>query len=136
MSDQPPIETSLGSAISASPLPLLRIRTESYPSPSRLISQMLFQPICTPYPGHGVIINFPTATLSDVNANLIASGFVSVRLRPEVISEISLLLIGQLLQPFKGAFDLNVNGSYTIYPPSNMIEVVADDIAATNICPS
>lgn len=95
---------------------------------------MLFQPICTPYPGHGVIINFPSATLSDVNASQIASGFVSVRLRPEVVSEISLLLIGQLLQPFKGAFDLNVNGSYIIYP--NFIEVVADDIAATNICPA
>jgi len=107
-----------------------------HPQPTRLISQMLFQPICTPHPGHGVIICFPNATLSDVNATQIASGFLYVRLRPEVVSEISLLLIGQLLQPFKGSFDLNVNGSYTISPPSNLIEVVADDIAATNICPA
>ena len=136
MSDHQAIKTSLDSAICASSLPLLRIRLESLAAPTRLISQMLYQPICTPYPGHGVIIMFPNATLSDANGSRIASGSVNVRIRPEVVSEITLLLIGQLLQPFKGAFDLNVNGSYTIYPPSNMIEVVADDIAATNICPS
>ncbi len=85
---------------------------------------------------YGFIVNFPNATLADANDHPLLTGFVSLDVKPAGISPICVLMLMRLLQPFQGIFDIDVMGTYSTDPATNVTVVLAESVGACNIQPS
>lgn len=100
------------------------------------LSQLLYQPTTSTHPGYGFILLFPKAELRDAGNHPLASGTITVRLRPEAVLAPTLAMLERLLVPFSGFFALLVEGAATIGTPATSAEVVADSVFASNIQPT
>lgn len=107
---------------------LLRIRVEK---PTHV--QLLWQPDTTTNPGHGFVALFADAELSDHNAAQLHLGTVDLRIRPEAVKDVCLMMLNRLLQPFQCEFEMVVNGTYQINPATGVGTVIAESIAACSV---
>ncbi|MBZ5515628.1 MAG: hypothetical protein LAN62_12465 [Acidobacteriia bacterium] len=115
----------------------LRVRATSPNDPQRLVSQILFWPSAPePYPGHGFIICFPNATLTDFDANPLFTGFVALRANPDAVSELCLPILSRLLDPLKGDFEMDVQGTYSTDPTTGVTDVVAESVILCTMLPA
>lgn len=100
---------------------------------------MQYAPSTSTNPSYGFIFLFQQGTLADANDNPLEQGVLVVRVQPSAVSQFDLAILSRLLQPFNGYFEMDVMGSFTaqqVSPTQNVVEILVDSIAATNIQPS
>ena len=98
------------------------------------LTQMLYSPTSSTAPGYTFIFNFQTAVLADTNDVSLFKGFVSTQVNPSAVQAFHLTMLGRLLQPFTGYFEMDVQGSYTI--SNGIAQVLVDSISACDIQPA
>jgi hypothetical protein len=99
------------------------------------ISQWQHAPRDTTFPGHGLIVNFPEATLADADDTPIMRGFVSLRARPEEITPFATAMLARLLDPFVGVFELAFEGRHETDAATGVTTVLLDRLVAADIQP-
>ncbi len=99
------------------------------------ISQWQHAPRDATYPGYGLIVNFPEATLADADDTPIVRGFVSLRARPEEFSAHATAMLARLLDPFVGIFVLAFEGTHQTESDSGVTTVLLDRLVAADIQP-
>lgn len=114
--------------INLTPTQILRVRV---PRPNN--AQILSQPDTTTYPGHGFVVLFANAELSDVNAAPLHNGTTDLRIRPEALSDAFLMMLERFTMPFAADFDLVVNGTFSIDKTTGVATVIVESIAACNL---
>ena len=114
--------------ITLTPTQILRVRV---PRPNHV--QILSQPDNPTYPGHGFIVLFTNAELTDVNAAPLHTGTTDLRIRPEALSDAFLMMLERFTMPFGADFELVVNGTFSIDKPSDVVTVIVESIAACNL---
>jgi hypothetical protein len=97
---------------------------------------MLYQPNTNSPSTQDFILNFQIGELADINGANLFAGPVIVRLEYRILAAVHLIMLGRLLQPFVGYFELVVDGSYTVAAgPPQYVEISADTILTCNIQP-
>lgn len=100
------------------------------------LGQMLYQPNTSSPATQDFVLNFQTGELADNNGANLFAGPVIVRLEYRTVAAVHLIMLGRLLQPFVGYFELFVDGSYTVAAgPPQYVEILADTILGCSIQP-
>lgn len=112
--------------INLTPTQILQVRV---PRPNNV--QILSQPDTTTYPGHGFVVLFANAELSDTAP--LHTGTTDLRIRPEALSDAFLMMLERFTMPFAADFDLVVNGTFSVDKPTGVATVIVESIAACNL---
>ena len=73
------------------------------------------------------------AELLDNNDTSLFNGPMTVGVNPSAVEPIHLMMLGRLLQPFSGVFEMGFDGSYTT--PNGQMQVAVDAILSCNLQP-